>query len=406
MSGVVADRAPPLVFLVAGEPSGDLLGGRLMAALKDETSGDIRFAGVGGDRMAAEGLESLFPIRQLAVMGIVEVLPHLLTILRRIRETVAAAIEARPAAVVTIDSPSFTLEVSQRLRGRGIPLIHYVAPSVWAWKPWRAKHIAGFLDRLLVLLPFEPPYFEKHDLATSFVGHPAVEQAPRTAEAAAFRARHGIPPEAVLLCVLPGSRSGEVRRLLPVFAETVARLKTRFVNLMAVVPTVPNVADTVADAVTAWAVPTVALHEPGEKYEAFAAANAALAASGTVAVELAVAGTPSVIGYRVSPLSAFLARRLIKIRYMSLVNLVLDHEAQPEFLQRDCTPAKLAEAVERLLTSPSARDAQLAACRDAVRALGLDGEAPSRRAARAVLSTIGGAGGRSAPTDFDRNANR
>ena len=310
------DATAPLIFLVAGEPSGDLLGARLMAALKAETGGQVRFAGVGGARMAEEGLTSLFPIGELAVMGIVEVLPHALNIYRRIRQTVAAAEAARPAALVTIDSPSFTLEVSQRLRGRGFPLIHYVAPSVWAWKAWRAKHIARFLDHLLALLPFEPPYFETHGLRTTFVGHPAIEMGQVAVDPARFRARHGIASAAPLLTVLPGSRRGEVARLAPVFGATLGLLASRHEGLRAVVPTVETVAAQVEAAAGAWPVPTAVLRDPAEKYEAFAASTAALAASGTVAVELAVAGLPAVIGYRLNWLSGALARRLVKAKYV------------------------------------------------------------------------------------------
>lgn len=390
-AGGAPDTATPLIFLVAGEPSGDQLGARLMAALKAESGGRVRFAGVGGERMAAEGLVSLFPIRELAVMGLIEVLPHALNIYRRIRQTVAAAAAAHPAALVTIDSPSFTLEVSQRLKGRGFPLIHYVAPSVWAWKAWRAKNIAGFLDHLLALLPFEPPYFEKHGLKTTFVGHPAIEMARVAVDRAAFRARHFIPAEAPLLTVLPGSRRGEVERLAPVFGATLGRLAERHIGLRAVVPTVETVADQVEAAVRDWPVSTDVLHDPAEKYQAFAASDAALAASGTVAVELAVAGLPAVIGYRLNWLSGALARRLVRAKYVSLVNLVLDRPLQAELLLGDCTPRRLAAALAPLLDDPAAREAHLAGCREAVARLSAGDESPSRRAARVILSAAEGA---------------
>jgi lipid-A-disaccharide synthase len=376
----------PLIFLVAGEPSGDLLGARLMAALKAETGGRVRFAGVGGERMAAEGLASLFPIRELAVMGAVEVLPHAFNIYRRIRQTVAAAAAARPAALVTIDSPSFTLEVSQRLKGRGFPLIHYVAPSVWAWKAWRAKHIARFLDHLLALLPFEPPLFEVHGLATTFVGHPAIEMGQVAVDPAGFRARHGIAPEAPLLTVLPGSRRGEVARLAPVFGATLGLLAQRHAGLRAVVPTVETVAERVEAAARDWPVPTLVLRDQAEKYHAFAASDAALAASGTVAVELAVAGLPAVIGYRFNWLSAALARRLVKTKYVSLVNVVLDRPLQAELLLDECTPKRLAEAIDVLLDDPAARETHLAGCREAVARLSAGDGTPSRRAARVILA--------------------
>ena len=382
-----SEEAGPLIFLIAGEPSGDLLGARLMAALKTQSSGRIRFAGVGGPGMTAQGLDSLVPIAELSVMGLLEVLPHLPRILGHIRRTAEAARRLRPAALVTIDSPNFTLEVAKRLAGEAFPKVHYVAPSVWAWKPWRAKRIARTIDHLLALLPFEPPYFERHGLATTFVGHPALE-APRGEDPAAFRRSQGIPEDAPVLCVLPGSRRGEIRRLLPIFRETLERLAPGVPGLRALVPSVPSVADEVAAAAASWPVPAVVLRAPADKYKAFAASDAALAASGTVAVELAVAGVPAVIAYRVAPLTAFFARRLIKVRFASLPNLLLDREVQPEFIQENCTPEKLTAALEQLLGDPHARTAQKQGAAAAVAKLSSGKEEPSTRAARRILELI------------------
>jgi len=381
-------QAAPLIFLIAGEPSGDLLGARLMAALRAETGGAVRFAGIGGERMIAAGLDSLISIDELAIMGVFEVVPHALRIIRRIRQTAATVRAMRPAAVVTIDSPSFSLEVSLRLRGLGIPLIHYVAPQVWAWKPWRAAKMARHVDHLLTLLPFEAPYFEKHGLATTFVGHPAVEMKDYAANPAAFRAGHGIAAAAPVICVLPGSRRGEVRRLAPIFSATLGRLAERFPGLRALAPTVSTVASEVTALAPTWPVPTTVLTEPAEKAEAFAASDVALAASGTVAVELAVAGVASVIGYRVSPMTAFIARRVVKSRYASLPNILLGREVQPELIQENCTPDKLAAALGILLDDPKARTAQVEAAGEAIRLLTPGGMSPSRRAAQIVLSLI------------------
>ena len=383
------DAEGPLIFLVAGEPSGDQLGAQLMTALRAETGGRIRFAGIGGRRMASEGLESLFPIEDLAVMGIFEVLPVVLKVYRRVRTAVAEVLRLQPDAVVTIDSPSFTLEISQRLKGKlAAPLVHYVAPSVWAWKPWRARHIAKFLDHLLALLPFEPPYFERHGLATTVVGHPAVEAGARAGDPVAFRARHGIPAEAPLICALPGSRRGEVARHEPVMAGALGLLKARFPGLQAVVPTVPTVADMVAERAKAWPVTATVLREPAEKYEAFAAAQAAMATSGTVAVELAVAGLPATILYRVGPMTAIVGRALLKIDYASIVNLLMKKAVQPELLQERCTPALVAETLEALMTDETQRSQHLADCAEATALLGHGGEPPSRRAARTILALI------------------
>ncbi|MEM7225863.1 MAG: lipid-A-disaccharide synthase [Pseudomonadota bacterium] len=379
----------PLIFLVAGEPSGDQLGARLMAALKRQTGGRVRFAGLGGEQMAEQGLTSLFPIDELSILGIVEVLPHIRRIYQRIRETVAAVQAARPAALVTIDSPSFSLEVSQRLKGQGIPLIHYVAPTVWAWKPWRAKKMAGYLDHLLALLPFEPPYFETHGLATTVVGHPAVERTAGPEAAAELRATLGIAPDAPLVCVLPGSRRGEVSRLLPVFGGALGQLAERVEGLRVVLPTVGGVADQVGEAVERWTVPVEVLQGAERKFAAFAAADVGLAASGTVTVELAVSGLPSVVAYKVSPLSAMIARRLLKIDHAAMPSLVLGREVQPELLQENCTADKLADAVGRLLSDPTVRQAQLDNAAAAAKLLGYGDQAPSEKAAAKILEIIG-----------------
>ncbi|WP_119165709.1 lipid-A-disaccharide synthase [Algihabitans albus] len=387
------DGDGPLVFLIAGEPSGDQLGAGLMAALKAETTAPIRFAGVGGPRMESEGLTSLFPMSDLAVMGLVEILPHLFRILRRLSETEAAARRLRPDVLITIDSPAFSLRVAKRLKEEGFPLVHYVAPSVWAWKPWRARRIAAFLDHLLALLPFEPPYFERHGLATTVVGHPAVEGAASLADGLAFRAAHGVGVggDTPLLAVLPGSRQSEVGRLCGIFGETLGGLKRDFPNLRAVVPTVPNVADFVRSAIADWPVETLLLERPEQKYGAFAAADAALAASGTVAVELAAARVPTVIAYRVSPVSAAIARRLLTVRYASIPNLVLDRQIQPEFLQENCRPDRLAAALSELLADKALRDRQSAELDLVVQALSGAGEGrPSQQAAQAVLRVMAG----------------
>ncbi|MEQ8357812.1 MAG: lipid-A-disaccharide synthase [Kiloniellaceae bacterium] len=371
----------PLIFLIAGEPSGDLLGARLMAALREETGGKVRFAGVGGELMTRAGLTSRFPIRDLAVMGFLEVLPHLVTILRRLRQTVAAAKDLRPDAVVTIDSPSFTLEVAQRLKGQGFPLIHYVAPQVWAWKPWRAKQMSGYLDSLLALLPFEPPYFQRHGLSAHFVGHPAVEAAgPQSAVSG-----EDDPPT---LVVLPGSRRGEVNKLLPVFAEVVRALAARHPDLRVIVPTVETVEDLVRSRVAGWPLPVAVVRGAEAKAEAFAAATAALAASGTVALELGVAGVPAVVAYRFAGFVGLMPISWTGAPFASLVNIIAKREVQPEFLQRQCRADRILPAVERLLIDPLARGEQRAAYLGVIAALTPPEASPSRAAARRILETL------------------
>ena len=376
----------PLIALIAGEPSGDLLGARLMTALKEATGDRVRFVGVGGEAMTAAGLTSFFPLSDIAVMGLVEVVPHLARILRRMNDTADRIAALKPDALVTIDAPDFSLRVSRRLAGLGIKRIHYVAPSVWAWKPGRAKKISGFLDHLLTLLPFEPPYFEVHGLPTTFIGHPAVEAAAR-GDGPAFRVRHGIAPDATVVAMLPGSRRGEIRRHLPIFRRTLERLRAVHGDLAVVVPTVETVRHRVEAAVERWP-GEVTVVGPEEKHDAFAASDVALAASGTVSVELGVAGVPTIVTYKLAWATAGLVALMKRVDYVSPINLVLGAGAQPEYLQHRATPARLTEAIGALLADPAARDAQRAATREGLVRMGLGNERPSLRAARVVLAAI------------------
>jgi len=384
--------ATPLIYLIAGEPSGDLLGGRLMAGLKQRTEGAVRFAGIGGEAMREEGLTSLFAMAELSVMGLVEVLPRIPNILRRVAQTLADIERLRPDAVVTIDSWGFTGRVQKGLKARlpTIPRIHYVAPMVWAWKPDRTKKLAAVLDLLLTLLPFEPEWFIKDGLRSLHVGHPVLESGADGGDGAGFRARHGIAPDAPVLVLLPGSRHSETGRLLPIFAAAIARLAARQPGLTLVVPTVEAVAAEIRAAVAGWPLPVIVVEGRQQRIDAFAAGTVALAASGTVALELALAGLPTVITYRVSALTAFVATRLLglKVKYATLVNMVMDAPVMPEFLQEACRPDDLARAVAGLLNDPVARQAQIDASAEGLIRLGRFGPSPSLRAADAVLATI------------------
>jgi lipid-A-disaccharide synthase len=381
----------PLICIVTGEPSGDLLGARLMSALSRATGGRARFMGVGGESMQAQGLDSLADQSEFAVMGFVEVLPKAARILRRVREIADTIAQARPDVMITVDSWGFTgrLNRAVRARGLGIPQIHYVAPMVWAWKERRAVGVAATVDHLLCLLPNEPPYFERHGLACTHVGHPVVEGGAGRGDAAAFRASHDIPPDAPLLCVLPGSRRTETGRLLPVFADALSRLRGQFPDLRVVVPTVATVAADVERAVGRWPVPAVVVRGEAARYDAFAAADAAMAASGTVGLELALAGVPHLVAYKVSAFSAWLIRRLVKVRYVNLVNLALDRPVVPELLQEACTGAALADMVGRLLTDDALRAAQQSAFAEASRQLAGGPGSPSDQAAAVVLRILG-----------------
>lgn len=392
----MVDEARPLrVALIAGEPSGDVLGAGLMRALRVETAGNVVFTGIGGEQMTEEGLQSLFPIAELAVMGLVEVLPRAKALLRRIGQTAQFLLNDPPDIVVTIDSPGFTRRVAQNLIVRNFPLVHYVAPTVWAWRPGRARRLARLYDHLLAVLPFEPPYFEVVGLPTTFVGHPAVEtlRAAREREAAAavqgngFRHRHGIAADARLLAVMPGSRRGEVARLLPVFRDVLLQLKAEGLQLQLLLPTVGTVARMVQEAALSLPYPAIVLDRADERYAAMLAAEAALAASGTATLELGLAGTPTVLAYKVNPLTAAIVRRLIRIPYAGLVNILQKKLVMPEFLQQDCRADLIAPALKALLTDPVARQRQIEACAAVASQLGAD-EAlpPSHRAARAVLA--------------------
>ncbi|WP_274379605.1 lipid-A-disaccharide synthase [Azospirillum cavernae] len=380
----------PTLFLMAGEPSGDALGARLMAAAKRLTGGQVRFIGVGGEKMIAEGLVSLFPMGELTLFGVFELLPHLPNLIRRINQTAAEIVRQRPDAVIGVDSPGFTLRVAKKVRAAepGIPLIHYVAPTVWAWKPKRAAKYAALYDHLLAILPFEPPYFEREGLPCSFVGHSVVESGAGQGDAARFRAQHGLSATDRLVAVLPGSRKGEVSRLLPDFRATLERLLPSHQTLVAVVPTVATVRDRVAAALADWPLRTILVEGEAAKHDAFAAAEAALAASGTVALELALARLPSVIAYRLNPITVALYRRLIRVKYVNLVNLMLDRMLVPELLQEDCRPDHLARELGRLLDDPQARQAQIDGVAEVARWLGQGDVPPSERAARVVLDIV------------------
>ncbi len=379
----------PLIYLIAGEPSGDLLGARLMKALKEKTQGHIRFCGIGGPHMSAEGLDSLFDMSELTVMGLAEVLPHIPKILKRIKQTVADVQTQHPDALITIDAPGFTFRVSKQLKGQGIPLIHYVAPTVWAWKPKRAKKIARFLDHLMVLLPFEPPYFEKEGLATTFVGHSVIESGMDKVDGADFRHRHGIPVDVPLLCLLPGSRRSETSQLLPVYKNVVTKLKQKSPSLRLVLPTVSNVAQNVKEETSLWPVPVLVVEGDEEKFGAFKAATAALAASGTVSLELALAQTPSVITYRMKRLTHSIIRRLVKVKYASIVNILHNKEVMRELIQDDCTTDNIIDEISMLLDSSPKNEEQIKLLNEAMEMLGKGAEEPpSQRAATCVLSLI------------------
>lgn len=379
------------IFLIAGEPSGDALGARLIAALRRASDGRLKFAGVGGERMQAEGFSSLFPLTDIAVMGLTEVVPRLPLLLRRIRQTATAIWDTAPSAVVTIDAPSFGLRVADRVRSSGIPLIHYVAPQLWAWRPGRARALGRRVDHLLALLPFEPEFFGKLGVSCTYVGHPVLEDALLPSSGAQFRSRHGIAPAAPLVVVMPGSRIGLAQRMWPVFRGALERLAPRLPGLHVVLPVVAGTEAFLRDATAQWPLPHTLVTTAEERRNAFAAATAALTVSGTATMELAVAGVPMVVAYRVSAVTEFLARRMIEVSHVAMPNLILGRAAVPELLQADCTPERLAAELETLIGGGAA--AQRHDLAEICRRLGLDdirggGPRPSDRAAAVVLEAI------------------
>ncbi|WP_135448783.1 lipid-A-disaccharide synthase [Tabrizicola caldifontis] len=368
------------LFLIASEPSGDRLGAALMAGLK--SLAPVEFSGVGGPLMQAEGMQSLFPMEELSVMGIAEVLPKYLHLKRRIREAAQAVLSSGADALVTIDSPDFCLRVAKMVKTArpGLRTIHYVAPSVWAWRPGRARKMARVIDHVLALLPFEPPYMTAAGMTCDFVGHPVVaEPLASEAERAAFAG------EGPLLLALPGSRRGEVARLAPVFGEVVGRLKAAHPALRVVLPTVRGVAPLVRDLTAGWPVVPEIIEDPAAKRGAFAAADVALAASGTVSLELAANGCPMVIAYDMHPLTLWLIRRAALIDTVTLVNLVSETRAVPEFIGPDCRADRIAPALKAVLADPASQKAAMALTMER---LGRGGEAPGLRAARSVLAAL------------------
>jgi lipid-A-disaccharide synthase len=386
MSGEIV--RPLTIMLVCGEPSGDQLGGELMAGLRTLTGDSTRIVGVGGTAMTAQGLKSLYPLDATAVMGLREVVPRIPEILRRVRIAADYALATKPDALVCIDSPDFTHRIARAVKRRdpSIRTVNYVAPQVWASRPYRAKKMARFFDLVLALLPFEVPFFEAHGLHAAFVGHPVIERVARMTGGDALRARLGIATDAPLLAVLPGSRMSEVTLLLPVFRDAVAKLAQSVPGLVCVLPTVPNVSAKVRDGAANWPTPLHILEGDADKFASFDAADVALAASGTVTTELALSKTPMVVGYKLGWLTYALARPFIVAKFATLVNILLDREAVPEFIQEQCTPEALATALLPLFRDPKARDAQTGALKDAVHELGGDDEPPSLRAARTLLA--------------------
>jgi lipid-A-disaccharide synthase len=372
------------LFLIAGEPSGDRLGAALMAGLR-ALRPDLVFEGVGGPLMQAEGLQSLFPMDELSVMGIAEVLPKYFALKRRIRQAADAALASDAAALITIDSPDFCLRMAGLVKAArpAMHTIHYVAPSVWAWRPGRAAKMAKVIDHVLALLPFEPPYMTRAGMTCDFVGHPVVAE-----PLASAAERAAMVGEGPLILALPGSRRGEVTRLAPVIGAVLAQVRARYPDARVALPTLASIAPLVGALTAGWPIRPEIILDPAAKRAAFAAADVAIAASGTVSLELAANACPMVIAYNLNPLSMWLMRRAALIDTVTLVNLVSETRVVPEFIGADCRAERIAPALLALLDDPAARKAQTEAMALTMARLGKGGEAPGLRAARSVLAAF------------------
>jgi lipid-A-disaccharide synthase len=380
------------LFMVAGEHSGDALGGRLMAALNEQRRGRIRYLGVGGEQMAEQGLVSQFPIDDVAVMGIGAILGRFPKILQRVYGTAGAAVAAEPHAVVIIDSPEFTHPIAKRIRHRRpvIPIIDYVSPSVWAWRPGRARKMREYVDHVLALLPFEPDAHRRlRGPPCTYVGHPLIERRAwiEALDPRPLAERLQLRGDTPLLLVLPGSRTSEVKRLMRPFGSTLARLLERGRKFQVAIPTVPSVRHLIEAELHTWPMQPHLLEGEEDKFRSFKLAHAALAASGTVTLELALFGTPMVVAYKVEPVMAPVLRRLITADTSVLPNLVLGEKAIPEFHQEDCTGPRIATALAPLLDDGSPeRTKQLAALARVPQRMLLQSGTPSEAAAHIVLN--------------------
>jgi len=389
MTGGAAGTRPFTVFLVAGEESGDQLGAGLMHALTNRLDSKIRFLGVGGRRMGSLGLQSLYPMQEIGLHGIATIIPKLAGLIQRQRQTARAVLSARPDVLITIDCPSFNLGVARRVRAadRSITNIHYVMPSVWAWRPGRAKTMAAWIDHVLAILPFEPAVSQQlSGPPCSYVGHPLIERVDTLRPLPGERSSLGSGGRRTLL-VLPGSRRSEIQRLLEPFGETVSLVAEALGPLEIVLPSVPHLLDEIRAGVANWEIQPSLVEGEEEKFAAFRRAHAALAASGTVTLELALAGVPMVVAYRIDPFAKWF-KLFLRAKSIVLSNLVLGENVIPEFIDRQSTPKRLAAALAPLLDETAERERQLAAFSKLDSLMTLAETTPSARAAEIVLASV------------------
>lgn len=385
----MSEGEPLSLYLIAGESSGDLIGGLLLDALRESHGGTISVAGIGGPEMTARGLSSLFPMAELSLIDLKDIALSLPRLLRRLSETERDIRIRRPDVLVGIDCPKFSLRVARRVADLAMPRIHYVAPTVWAYAPGRAARMAAFIDHLLLLYPFEAPYFERVGLATTYVGPPVLETGAGGGKGREFRERHGLAPDARVLCLLPGSRRSEIRMSLPLYRAVAKRVTSAVPECRLVMPVAESVADDVATALGEWPSPPVAV-EMDERHDAMAASDLALAAAGTVTLELAASRTPAIVTGRVAgSTAAWLRLTRHTIRFAALPNWIADRTVMPEFLQEACRADPIAEAIVRLIRDPVALGMRKQDLEEVMGRLDAGEDRPSRRAAKAILQCVG-----------------
>lgn len=378
------------IYLIAGEPSGDLLGSRFMRAMQKKTNNQVEFFGVGGESMENAGLKSLFDISDLAIMGLAEVIPSIPKVLKLIKQTVADIEAKKPDVIISIDSWSFGSRVQKAVRKKklGIPQVHYVAPQVWAWKKKRAQTMYKYVDLLMTLLPQEPKYFTPYKLDAVCVGHPVIESRVVDGDAAAFRHKYDIAEDKTIVSILPGSRHNEVSRLLPVFLDAAEQLYEKHPDMHFVIPTVKTVAGRIKEMCIGSKLPLTIVEDEDNRYNAFKASTAAIAASGTVALELAIVDVPHIVAYKVSPLSAMLAKRFLHIQFVNLSNIILGREIIPELLQERCVAGNIRSYIEGLLNHNDWYDKQIDGFKKLRALLGMGNQTPSEKACGVILELL------------------
>lgn len=378
------------IFIIAGEPSGDIIASGFMRELKKLDS-NIKFTGIAGVNMQKEGMESLFPLEELSVMGVAEVLPKLFSLIKRINYTAKKIVEEKPDAVVFMDAPDFCFRVAKKVKSKdkSIPLIHYVAPTVWAWRPKRAKKISRFLNHLLTLFPFEPAYFNKHGLNTVCVGHPVVERNEEENAIELFRKKHSLRDDERVLTVLPGSRGHELDQLLPIFQEVINKILDENPHLVVVIPTLPHLKPRIKEFFKGKGINPIVIVDEEEKFSCFAASAVAISASGTVSLELASMRTPHLIAYKVNWFTELVAKLFVKTKYFNIINIMKQREVVPELLQDDCDVDLIAKETLTLLKDKKAIAKQVEAFDEIMSELGKGAEkSPSAKVAEFVLSIV------------------